>query len=170
MNLKDDIDAPIRTSIAALNLLGIKTAWSCCGYDYPDQPPDKGHFYGQFQLNMKVSPKAEQVCLYLIKNCPGLSIRYNPFQAGCKDIISVTVNFKDCNIPPNWHDPKSQHHHEMGSMYATNIENALLRIPRGEFLNNVAVIDANAEAKEAFKHWAHPIAEPWIIDIKDIFP
>lgn len=35
--LEDLIDFPIKRTIALLNLIGFKTIWSCCGFNYPGE-------------------------------------------------------------------------------------------------------------------------------------
>lgn len=45
-NLSELIDTPIKKTVVLLNLLGLRTVWSCCGYNYPGDE-ERCHQMGQ---------------------------------------------------------------------------------------------------------------------------
>jgi hypothetical protein len=167
MNLIDQIDKPLYKSVGLLNLLGAKTIWTCCGYDYPEQAESKGHLYGTLQIHMECTERAMKLGQYLIRTVPGLNLRYIPSMAGSTNILQCYVNYKDIGLPECWTDYKNNPHaHEMGSMIISNIERSLLGVPKEEFQETVTLNDSNEQAKKIFPLWAHPIAEPWVIERK----
>lgn len=59
-NLKDLIDKPILKTVALLNILGFKTVWSCCGYNYPGDV-NRCHQMGQSYFIFDILKSREDV-------------------------------------------------------------------------------------------------------------
>jgi hypothetical protein len=162
-NLKDDIDLPLVKTIAYLNLLGIKTLWSCCGYNYPEQPAHKAHQIGQINISMEFSDKAASVGIYILQLNYEWALKcqlVNPAPLRAYIIYSDIKRFH-----PNW-DENSVHYHEHPSQMINGLEKRLYKL-KDQFMDEVVLTDTNHASKQANPYWAYPGSDPWVIRKND---
>lgn len=157
-NLEQDIDLPIRKVVKYLNLLGIETVFSCCGFDYSGQEDHKAHIYGMPQVICKASPRALEIFTNIMEDTK---------MAGWRAYLEVK-DFGTCftlMFPVHnqlWPDPKMPHFHEPYAIALTKMENKLLEF-KDEFQLHVEVIDSNKKLQEQFEYWAYEPTQSWDI-------
>jgi len=167
------MDAPIRKTIAMLNLLGCETTWSCCGHGYNrtagnEANVNKDHA-PNFQIFVKATPRAFEVCKHVttsealifmqliieLKSTPTLE----PY------LIIQSRPFADARRM--WGDPNSPHFHETPNIFKTYLNRALMELEK-DMVDEVTIGDYNAVAVEKDPHWQYRPANEWVIKKEDL--
>ena len=162
-NLKDMIDVPLQKSIALINLLGVKTYWSCCGYDYLGQEEGKGHMYGAVQITFEPSPKADALLLSVIKTLgvwKGCSTRVAP------GVLALALEYPIQGLHPSWKGEKNPHIAE-GAVAAINILEMDLLAKEKHMEEKVIISDMNKFSLEKNRHWNFLPSKDWEVLKKD---
>jgi hypothetical protein len=162
MTLKDDIDLPLVNTIAYLNLLGVKTLWCCCGYNYKDQPTHKSHQLGQVNISMEASELAATMGVRLISWNPNLFLKYQLVAPSLRSFIIFCDIIK---FHPNWNET-SMHYHEFPSQIINGIEKNLYCL-KDQFANETILTDTNQTSKAENPYWGYPARDSWIIKKSD---
>lgn len=161
--LEDQIDVPIKKSVAMLNLLGIRTLWACCGFDYKGQPKYKDHVYGNphIIIDFEDGLRMKDNGLLAIAINSGWQLAVS--QASCTIVFVLTARKMYEGI---WKDPKSIHYHENANIAIKNLENALRKCTP-YFKDEVILIDENSVMQKHFEHWGHEPSDNWVIKKED---
>lgn len=154
-SLEDDIDLPIKKCVAMLALLGCEPVYSCCGFDYDEQPLHKAHQYGR---------------PYFVLTSNNISIQFIQFLYDKKTqwYIGQGNHPKWINLEfmvgmnPHWRKEECIHFYEECLVGINRIENLLYR-QKHLMKEEIELIDTNYLAKKSAKHWQYPPKEPWII-------
>ena len=146
-NLKDDIDIPIRKSVAMFALLGTQPLFSCCGYDYVGQPIHKTHEHRPYIMFPKdiIFPPFEtlqQKCGWKVLHRHG---------------TIITAEFEN---NPDWDFPECIHYSEMHNIWIESLEDYLLTFA-ALFQDSVVLTDTNSNYGKLY--WMYPAKEPWAI-------
>lgn len=164
-NLVDTVDKPIQKIIAMMNLLGIKTVWSCCGFDY--KATDKSHLIGQPQIWIK-SDYESFTKLMKVLDCELMSAPYEWIvnikkMAYQEPLMCLFCKFTNDGV---W-DKNSIHFHEQINVVLKHLEDRLMEF-KDEFADEVVVEDQNKLMKQIMKYWQVEDTTPWIIRKNDI--
>jgi hypothetical protein len=167
--LENDIDAPIRSVVAMLALLGAETLWSCCGFDYAGQPSHKAHTYGYTYIVMRDTPEiVEFGRSFLVADIP---FQYYPNNWRFSSrphygdmICHLQVDIKTGNI---WSDPEAIHYSEPGTIAIGLLKRFLFSL-KDEFRANAVIGDFNEVYRQRYPDWQYPALKPWIINRSEI--
>lgn len=160
-DLVDDIDQPIRKSLAMLSLLGCKTIWSCCGFDYEGQPVHKFHEYGTVFFRMHFSEASHTVAANLLMARLALPWEIKLFYTNIPEVqFKAPIGFED--HLKTWENSLCPHYPEPAVQAICNLENRLIKF-KEHFLDEVTLVDTNAEYQKAFPDWQYPPKNPWVI-------
>jgi hypothetical protein len=162
MTLNNDIDAPLVNTIAYLNLLGVSTLWSCCGYNYKEQPTHKAHQLGQIQISMAATDLSSAVGVRIIQTNPGWLLKH---QLVAPDKRAFIVFCDILKMHPNWNET-SVHYHEYPSQMILGMEHCLYML-KPSFKDEVILTDTNHLAKQVNPYWDYVGCDPWVIRKSD---
>jgi len=162
--LEDQIDIPIKKCVAMINLLGMKTLWACCGFDYKGQPKFKDHTYGKTHIYIDFKTglsNLQKLSFIRSKTDWSLSI----VSVSCTDAWLLEAPHR---FGPNiWTKKNSIHFHESSNISIKILENVLISM-KDLMVDAVDLIDENTVMKEHFEYWQHDPAEDWIIKKEDV--
>lgn len=166
--LEDCIDTPIKKCVALLNLLGLETVWSCCGFDYEGQR-NKDHVPGSPQIFIKANSKSFNLLLKIVDY--ELFKVQNAWNAMIKCMQLQEPTFiLFCQFPMNkgglWDTQNSPHFHERPVMCITFLEHRLLQF-KDKMKNKVVLTDMNKTMKDITPIWGMNYMEDWIIRKED---
>ena len=160
--LEDQIDVPIKKCVAMINLLGLKTLWSCCGFDYRGQPKFKDHGDAHIYINFNDGiNKINELLFIRSKSGWSLSIA----DVSCTEAwhLEAPSVFGD----EMWSKKDSIHFHESSNISIKNLETVLVDM-KELMLEEVVLMDENSTMKELFEYWQHEPAEDWVIKKEEI--
>lgn len=169
-SLEQDIDAPIRPVVAMLALLGCEPIWSCCGFDYAEQPVHKSHEYGTVGIAIKDNEAIRRVGGLLLqahniafqekRNCWRLrgGLHYGD------RIIYLMSGIEDGNL---WPDRDSIHYSEPGAIAIGLLKRFLFSL-KDTFLEQAVLGDFNAVYKSRYPDWQYPPLTDWVINRADV--
>lgn len=172
--LEEHIDDPIKRAVALMNLYGIKTIFSCCGYKYKGEKVPKSHIQNQPQIMFKATRDGMFKAANLI-HCTEFA-NGNLWMVFLKPTTSRERFAKAsimCSFRPQptgqineWLDKDSPHNHEGANAVIASLEDRLLEF-RDTFKDEVLVRDYNAEMKKWYPHWQYPTCDPWLVKKSD---
>jgi len=157
--LEDQIDLPIKKCIAMLNLLGLRTLWSCCGFDYKGQPKWKDHTHDNAYISIDFNSGINNLNeLLFIRSKSGWSLSIG--DVSCKEawLLEAPSVFGE----EMWNKRDSIHFHERSNISIKNLETVLLGMAE-LMLDKVTITDENLTMKDIFEYWQHEPAKDWII-------
>ena len=167
--LEKDIDEPIRKVIALLALLGCKSAWSCCGFDYAGQPIHKSHQYGVCGIALLDTKRARKIVKF-IEASDGLPFqnrnnawKWSYYTLYGDDLIYIQSDIETKNT---WPDKDCIHYSEPGVIAIGLLENFLIKF-KDDFLESVIVKDHNAIYKKRYQNWQYQPKADWLIQKSD---
>ena len=156
------IDEPIKDCVAFLNLLGFKTRWSCCGFDYKNQLDIKSHTINRphIYLTYVISKGLD----FLVRICveSGWSLRLT--KVSCDICWEISCGL---SLDPNWDKKESIHNYESSVVAIENLRRTLLKY-KEYFLEGVILEDENIRMKDLMSNWQYPLSLPWIIRKKEL--
>lgn len=158
--LEDDIDTPIKKCVAMLALLGCEPLYSCCGFDYTNQPFHKSHQYGRPYIILKPNEHTLQVFY-------NLSIRKSRWigHTGADNRICFLELMAGMN--PHWRKEECIHFAEECVSEIYWLEN-FLRGARECMVDSIVLEDTNFNVKNAIENWQYPPKKPWAIRKEEI--
>lgn len=154
-NLEDDIDAPIKKSVAMFALLGCEPIYSCCGFDYEGQPIHKSHQYGRPYCILTTNEKTLGFIELLLK-------KRTFWQAGRGNNPKWTNIELMVGMNPHWRREECIHFYEESLSGILQME-SILKGLHPYMAEEVVLVDTNHLAKKQAKHWQYPPKEPWHI-------
>ena len=164
-SVKDDIDIPMRKTIAMLNLWGIPTKWSCCGFDFPEQPAWASHSYGTAYIRTKSNgvifekiARLFNIPLFAQGMWRGYIMSY-PHQNETDITMSCTIG------GGQWTQKDCVHFYEHLLTRIKYLEDRLLEF-KDEFVDVVTLHDFNHDMKVNLPGWQFEPKGDWEI-IKD---
>ena len=158
--LEDDIDLPMKKTIAMLALLDIEPMFSCCGFNYFDQPAHKTHIYGYWQVMMKPTLRALSLTTFVVGAMKDYNFR--PYIELKMQGAVLTWLRGLYSAIESWNSPTSPHQAEMGVQFISALEPILLS--QQESMKDVAVIEDSNEFMLAFSpYWQYPSKLPWTV-------
>ena len=169
--LEDHIDEPIKRSVALMNLYGIETLFSCCGYEYKNPKVSKSHIFRNPQILFKANaPNLEKAAtlihydVFLNNN----SWRIVVLPTSTREpLVKASMN---CVMAKSqieeWGQSESPHFHEGFNAVIYQLEDRLLQF-KDEMKDEVVVKDYNAIMKEVYPAWEYETCEDWIVKKKD---
>jgi hypothetical protein len=162
--LENDIDKPIRLCVAMLALLGCDLAWSCCGFDYMEQPKHKSHAYGEPYIMMKCTERAIALCKQITDSCNPYPHLANSWRVKSRDVYGEEMLSLWCDIEKgnSWPDKSMIHYSEPGAIAIGYLEQYLSTLFY-ECTDKVWLRDYNHVYKTRFEHWQYPAQEPWLV-------
>lgn len=165
-SLKDDIDLPIRKSVAMLSLLGFSPLFSCCGFDYKGQPFHKSHQYGEPYIMVSLD-KYSSKWIGEEKSRDFI----NPWKIKKFVRGSLLIVLKDGKFNPHWRKKDCIHFSEECVLCISTLERTLLTL-KDSFANEALILDTNQNySKNGVRHWQYPPKEPWLVrkDLLDTY-
>lgn len=151
--LEEDIDAPIRKSVAMIALLRCTPTFSCCGFDYEGQPIHKSHQYREPYIKMK----DDMMSTILNLNLGLLLSRYGwRFRTYGPEVILEFVSYMN----PHWSDPKSIHTSEECVIGVANLEMVLAKQHK-DFMDAAIIYDTNEKHRGILQFWRYPPKRLW---------
>jgi hypothetical protein len=154
-NLEDDIDFPIRNSVAILALADCHPIFSCCGFDYIGQPYHKSHQYGEPYIMLEATTKSK----YLLG---GISSKL-PYGWVVSFRNGVLYLEQRITANPHWREKNSIHFSEEIVIGLNELEKQLYLYLRQDFLGEVILEDKNKEYVKTLKYWQYTPKNPWVI-------
>jgi hypothetical protein len=163
--LEDDIDAPMKNSIAMMALLGMEPTWCCCGFNYEGQPAYKDHSLGYMYVMLKNIDRSFSVFQKMIKS---KFWEVGAFEINlCKcDLIPFFSLRKAIVRPGYWNTSTSVHLHELGATGIKYLEQMLLE-QKEDFATRTLLTDTNEKYRKTTS-WQYPGRKPWNILKKNI--
>lgn len=171
-NLKDLIDWPIVDTVAYLNILGFKTIWSCCGYNYPNDD-GKCHQMGQTYFIIDID-NDDNILKSMLLNL--LEERPEVWQLICRK----TPNFNKTRYDLHFIFPSqnkswtygTKHFYEIPAVEIFNLNEILkqkikiLKQSNIIFPKTITVTDSNSDKVTVFGNlWQVEVGSPWVIDV-----
>jgi len=156
-SLQYHIDAPIRKCVVGLNLLGIKTGMSCCGFSYKGEEVEKKHLAKSYiYIINDLSPYNAKLLLDLAAMS---QLTIDCIMGGWIDFYGKTWHE---NHP--WADLKCPHYYESFVLAINALEKAL-EAKKHLFFDECIIKDGNSLYKDKFKikYWQYEPAEDWIL-------
>jgi hypothetical protein len=166
-NLRDQIDAPILKTVAGLNLMGLKTVFSCCGFNYKGQSDWKCHLMGKPYVFLDYSDPKEfmnnlgEYKLFILSLHTGW--RFN-FAGGSQSFIDF-YSLDDRTDTHPWKNPNSVHFHETAVMAIARLNKeieAFLK-SRLSLIDTVTITDGNKKWQQSTSFWQFPPAADWTV-------
>ncbi len=160
-NLEDDIDRPMRLLVAGTALLGANPKWSCCGFNYNDQPEHKDHSYGLMQLILDANREIAVTLAKMAVKDTDNKLRAHFVNMPNQGIhIAISSSWK---LPENgWGRPDSPHFYEVGVVAIQAFEKLLFR--HSDLFSTEAVLnDTNLEMQSKLPDWQYAGKSPWHI-------
>lgn len=165
IRLEDDIDEPIKTCVMAFALLKCHPVWSCCGFDYAQQPLHKFHQYGRCYFVLQNSVEALSIANALIKsNTP----YFHVWELYLKPDRAVDFHADFKNVIKQWDDSQSIHYSEQVALYIGYLEKFLLSLHYAMVDVPVTLKDTNQSLRDASPYWQYPPKEPWTFTKEDL--
>jgi hypothetical protein len=155
-SLESDIDSPIRNCVMGLALLGCEPQWSCCGFDYANQPIHKSHQTGRCYFVLKNPIKTLAMFNVLVQMKIPLG-DYWECQAK-QGMIDFHADFK--NIITQWDSNNSIHYAEQATQFIRYLELALVSM-KYELADSYTLTDTNSMYRWYFPEWQYPPKESW---------
>lgn len=158
--LRDDIDLPIRKCVAMLALLGCKPIFSCCGFDYKDQPFYKSHQYGLPYVKLTDN-------IFTTKLRANLEQSLFRYSWSFRNVGSEV--YLELLVPgnPAWRDVSCIHQSEEYVIGIQHLEDELGRLQE-DFMNECTIADTNSRYKSIFRFWQYPHHKPWTVHKYDL--
>ena len=171
--LEDHIDEPIKRSVALMNLYGVETLFSCCGYDYKNPKVPKSHIAGRPQIlfkantqNLKKITNLIHYDVFLNNNSWWVLVMPTSTREPIvKAMMGCKIDSHSSNID-SWNDSNSPHFHEGFNSIFYQLEDRLLQF-KNEMKDEVIVKDYNTIMKEVYPSWEYEPCEDWIVKKKD---
>jgi len=159
LSLKDHIDEPILKCVVGLNLLGIKTGMSCCGFDYENPKVPKSHLKPYIYI-IKESLNNPQKCQDLLeimhKSCWSLNGNVGPI------FFDLMCDSWDERHP--WSKRDSIHNYEVPIIKIQFLENSINeKVVSKDFNEDYSVLieDGNKLYLKQFRKWVYKPALDW---------
>lgn len=177
-SLLDDIDKPIFRTIALLNLYGLKTSWTCCGFNYKDQPYWKSHTYGRpyfaFTIpsykKLKDLTVVQKICKLIDNDIFSNSgIWVMAIKRRQQQGMSAQIG---CYFSPekgDWNDPRCIHSYEVIISAIEYLNQEILKHKK-KFASEACLSDFNRHMRENTPlkdNWQFEPKEDWIIKKSD---
>lgn len=178
-NLRDDIDLPIRNLVAMFALLGCKPQYSCCGFNYDEQPMHKTHEYGNTYIRLSPIKQTTDVLKILseekiIESKVVFDVREISSDNWC---VWLNPNFAqlisdfDYKISKDgypWANKSCIHFYEYAVVKITYLEDAMKKLFIDKFTDEVILVDTNKIIRLKTANWQYPELENWIIKKEEI--
>lgn len=159
-NLEEDIDFPIRNSVAILALAGATPLFSCCGFDYHGQPEHKAHQYGEPYIMLGNDAQTIQVIGSLFGR---LAFGWKFSKEGGVTFLQLT---RISN--PHWDNKELIHFSEEIVIAINSLEATLFGELSYRFLEEVILEDTNKNHNKNLKYWQYPPKNPWVITLESL--
>jgi|GEM_PF-2307372 hypothetical protein len=163
--LADDIDVPIKRVVAMLALLDLKPLWSCCGFNYPDQPAYKDHTFGYTYITLRASSRGFYFLTKVVQH-PDWVVSCFQISLSTLDGFPTLTLSKSWLRPGMWNTPASPHASELAVTGIKYLEQILASF-QDEFLEEVVLKDTNKVYRKTC-FWQYPDREDWIIHKQDV--
>ena len=154
--LSDHIDEPIKKAIVGLNLLGIKTLMSCCGFSYTDEKVPKKHLGKAYVYLDARSPYIEHKLITLLRDSKWMMCF----------VSDVFIDFYAPRWEPKheWNDPSCPHFYEIFALGINNLTKAIDK-QKDNFSDTAIIEDGNSLYINdmGIKHWQYKPAKSWIV-------
>ena len=159
-NLEDDIDFPIKNSVAILALAGANPMFSCCGFDYQGQPAHKKHQYGEPYIMLQNDEPTKEV----LNKIYGTQLPYGwKITKHGHFLLSLTLPNN-----PHWDSPEIIHYSEIMVISLNNLEKYLWDRLNGSLRDEVILEDTNKIYNQNLKYWQYPPKNPWVITLDSL--
>ena len=159
--LEQDIDAPVRDTVAMLALLGCRVMWSCCGFDYPEQPDHKKHTLGQPYIMIHFDKESYSLAHAMF------STQW-PYAGAWHILIRNHDGFPVLVLETNiarrgeWSDAGCIYFSELGSTYIQYLNDFLVSLSY-KFADSVTIKDTNKAYRSKFPSWEYEPKSDWIV-------
>lgn len=161
--LEHHIDAPIKNCIMGLNLLGLTTKWSCCGFDYQGQPSFKSHVHGRPHVVVDYCNGKLLDRLVYIAMRSGWKLELS--QVSCTNAWQLSS--QSSLNQGSWARTDSAHFHEGPNTKIKSLEHALMSL--WEYMNDLVVLrDQNHVMETIYEHWQYKGLDDWEIKKVDL--
>lgn len=163
-DLEYHVDRPMRPIVSMFNLLGIRTMWCCCGFDYDGQPEFKSHVYGDTHVYLTYcNGKALD---FLVQTSLNAGWKLTVANVSCTTAWRLHAPFK---FGGDWKRKDSVHHHESANVSIKNLERQLIKSERF-FKDEVTLVDENHVMEKHFDEWQYKGRNPWTITKESLQP
>ena len=160
LSLEDDVDVPMKKILVMLSLMGVKTYFSCCGFNYNGQPRHKDHVYGNWQVLMMADAVSIEITRFLVDSLKDAGFR--PYIEWKGFATSLTWLHGLTGVIPGWNKAESPHNSEVGVMFTKRVEDVLMNYLRD--MKEVAVVfDFNDYMIKQYPNWQYPAKLPWTV-------
>lgn len=152
------MDEPIKKCVVGLNLLGITTTMSCCGYTYENEAVPKSHLnkaYVYLDMTQTLMNQSVNLITLALKSNWVIS----PLGHG---IVDFYANGWEKDHP--WNNPKSPHFYEVFLLAINRLEKSIDSLQE-KFNPQVTISDGNLKYRDEYKikHWKYKPAADWIV-------
>jgi hypothetical protein len=168
--LEDHIDEPIKRAVALMNLYGVSTIFSCCGFAYKGEKVQKSHVFSCPQILFKCTTRSlNKISKLIHTNKFAMNNGWNASLIPTRDREPFTKGYIGCRLRSeikSWEEKDSPHFHEACNSAITILEERLL-----EFVDSmpesVLVRDYNEIMKKAYPYWQYDPCTPWLVKKSD---
>jgi hypothetical protein len=163
--VRDHIDAPILKTVAGLSLLGFKTHFSCCGFDYKGQSENKSHMMGQpyvfldYQQLTDVDIESNRLKCYLSDIAINSGWQFKSVM-GCYINLYSVDDRPDCHP---WKKVSSVHFYEAPLMAIQRLNHCLKYFEPLMKQDSVVIVDGNRFQKSKSSYWQYEPAADWTV-------
>ncbi len=156
--LEDHIDAPIKKCVAGLNLLGIRTLMSCCGFTYEGEKVPKKHLGKSYiYIDLSKTPPDKAETILNLSRFSSWTIK--PINESQLDFYG---DYWEKDHP--WNDIDCPHYYEKFVLNINRLEKAIDRLS-SLFLEEATIQDGNNDYANEYKikYWQYKPTYPWIV-------
>lgn len=145
----ESIDRPIRNLIYHMNRIGLRTRFSCCGFNYEDEEEPKSHDIVTYIQFYEPPEELYKIFFRFVKDAGtnGWAIRY--FGAG------LWILNRDNPIPNEYKKDDGMinaiHDYEHQVISITGLERTIINYPT--YKSPFTIVDGNKGAKEKMPEW-----------------
>jgi len=166
--LENCIDMPVKRLVALMNLYGLETTWSCCGFNNGEQ--NKDHVLGLPQIWVKLDNESYNKIIRLLDSeIFGATGEWNIMIR--KMGYQQPLGFFHCNYQNRtqqfWNDPSSPHYHERMNVAIRHLEDKLLEF-KNEFRDEAIIKDQNTHMRQQMPGWNAKPARDWVVNKEQI--
>ena len=163
--LKDHIDAPILKATVGLNLLGFKTIFSCCGFDYQNPCVPKKHVLNKpyFFIEYSIGDSGRWIShakSLLFDLCIDSGWKFDKISDG--SIIDFYSYSQEWDREHPFGREGSPHRYEQPCLAIDRLLKSISSL-RSNFMPEAVIKDGNGAYIKAYKYWQYQPCEDWLV-------
>jgi len=160
LSLEEDIDAPVKSCVMGLAILGCDPRWSCCGFDYHGQPIHKNHDYGSVYFGLVYNDSTKKYLSRFFESPDWMFPKTWQVTLSKNDGVPMVWLSNQFVRKELWDGQDSIHYSELAATRIRYLEYSLLSVS-GDMAQDTILVDENSRYNRRFKFWQYPPKCPW---------